>query len=84
MNSIRQFVTSNINNTANKIQNILNYYRITNINTSSLGRWNSVIVKPTLEDNKYIDWGNSDHCCYSHNFKRDNINNNINNNNDNN
>ena len=80
MNSIRQFVTSNINNTANKIQNILNYYRITNINTSSLGRWNSVIAKPELEDNRYIDWGNIDNCCCSHNFKKDNINNNINNN----
>jgi len=29
---------------------------------SQLGRWNSVINKVTVEENKYIDWGNSDHC----------------------
>jgi hypothetical protein len=29
---------------------------------TQLGRWNSVINKVTVEENKYIDWGNSDHC----------------------
>ncbi len=29
---------------------------------SPLGRWNSVVNKVTIEENKYIDWGNSDHC----------------------
>tara|TARA_Y100000389_G_C17051957_1_gene313201 strand:- start:191 stop:421 length:231 start_codon:yes stop_codon:yes gene_type:complete len=68
MNSIKQFI-ANISNTNLSINNILKTYRVSNINKSVLGRWNSVIAKPQIEDNKYIDWGNIDNCCCSHNFK---------------
>lgn len=30
-----------------------------------LGRWNSVIKPIPVEKNRYIDWGNMDHCCCS-------------------
>jgi len=32
---------------------------------SNLGRWNSVVKPVPIENNKYIDWGNTDHCCCS-------------------
>ena len=31
----------------------------------NLGRWNSVMKRVPIEENKYIDWGNMDHCCCS-------------------
>ena len=34
----------------------------------NLGRWNSVTKRVPLEENKYIDWGNMDHCCCSTSF----------------
>ena len=30
--------------------------------SKSLGRWNSVVTKVDISENKYIDWGNYDHC----------------------
>lgn len=30
--------------------------------SESLGRWNSVVTKVDVSENKYIDWGNYDHC----------------------
>lgn len=30
--------------------------------SKSLGRWNSVVTKVDVTENKYIDWGNYDHC----------------------
>jgi hypothetical protein len=30
--------------------------------SKSLGRWNSVVTKVDVIENKYIDWGNYDHC----------------------
>jgi hypothetical protein len=69
MNTIRQFITTNFSILDTSISNLLKSYRVSNINTSVLGRWNSVIAKPKIEDNKYIDWGNIDNCCCSHNFK---------------
>tara|TARA_B000000557_G_scaffold211827_1_gene177935 strand:- start:49 stop:234 length:186 start_codon:yes stop_codon:yes gene_type:complete len=35
------------------------------IKNNNLGRWNSVIKPVPVEKNKYIDWGNMDHCCCS-------------------
>ena len=74
MNTIRQFVTTNFSILDTSINNLLKSYRVSNINTSTLGRWNSVIAKPKIEDNKYIDWGNIDNCCCSHNFEVKKIN----------
>ena len=74
MNFVKQIISNNIKNVNMNISCLFKYYQLSHINTSTLGRWNSVIVKPKIEDNKYIDWGNIDNCCCSHNFEVKKIN----------
>lgn len=69
MNTIRKFISNNFITLNSNINNLFKYYKISKNNTSVLGRWNSVIAKPKIENNKYIDWGNIDNCCCSHNFE---------------
>ena len=47
--------------------------------SKSLGRWNSVVTKVDVSENKYIDWGNYDHCycgpkCSSNEFSKKKLN----------
>lgn len=37
--------------------------------SKSLGRWNSVVTKVDLIDNKYIDWANLDNCYCGNTYK---------------
>ena len=56
---------THINTIKNIFQNIYKISSIRFVPERNLGRWNSVMNRVPIEENKYIDWGNMDHCCCS-------------------
>lgn len=58
----------------NLFQNIPKISLMRFVPERNLGRWNSVMKRVPIEENKYIDWGNMDHCCCSPSQKKINKN----------